>query len=175
MATPLHVCLYNTDPASSEELRSAIGQLNFVRLAAEVTTSDELLPVIEQNNVNLVFFHLDPFASPVVKVIDETSARYPELAMVAISGQIAPEAILAPMRAGCDQFVCKPIDHNDLANAGARGANTRLLSHPQGRCVCVTPASGGCGSTSIACNLALEIGNTVNATCAATITATIAL
>ncbi len=166
MAKVLHVCLYNTDPDASQELQAEISQLNFVRLDAEVSTPEDLAAAIHEYPVNLIFFHMNPFPAQVVEVIDSVSTRHPELAMVAISGRTDPEAILAPMRAGCDQFVCKPIDPADLATAVARVANKRLMSHTQGRCICVAGASGGAGATSIACNLALEIGHLADAPCA---------
>jgi pilus assembly protein CpaE len=162
----LYVCLYNTDPEASEELLGAIRTLNFVRLVAEVNTAENLAEALREEGVNLVFFHLDPDSKPVVAVIDQVAARYPGTALVAISHQTAPDAILAPMRAGCDQFVCEPIDAADLASAVACVASKRLLSQPKSRCICVTGASGGAGTTSIACNLALEIANLTDRECA---------
>ncbi len=166
MSNLLHVCIYNAEPESSKTLQAQIGSLNFVRLVGEVGSPDELANLLHRATVNLVFFHLDPDPEPIVEVIDGVSTKYPELALVAISHKSGPDAILAPMRAGCDQFVCEPIDHNDLANAVARVASRRLLSNTKSRCICVVGASGGAGATSIACNLALEIGNIVDRDCA---------
>ncbi len=166
MSNLLHVCVYNTEPEASKTLQTQICSLNFVRLVGEVGNSDELAQLLHRATVNLVFFHLDPDPEPVVEVIDHVSTKYPELALIAVSHKHGPDAILAPMRAGCDQFVCEPIDHNDLANAVARVASRRLLSNTKSRCICVAGASGGAGATSIACNLALEIGNLVDRECA---------
>lgn len=166
MSNLLHVCLYNTEPASSAALRGAIRTLNFVRIIAEVGTAEDLAVTLKGTEVNLIFFHLDPDARPVVEVIDQVASRYPELALVAVSHQTGPEAILAPMRAGCDQFVCEPIDHADLATAIGRVASKRLFSQPKCRRICVTGASGGAGTTSIACNLALEIAQLTDRECA---------
>jgi pilus assembly protein CpaE len=70
------------------------------------------------------------------------------------------------MRAGCDQFVCEPIDPADLASAVSRVTSKRLLATPKSRCICVTGSTGGAGTTSVACNLALEIGNATDRDCA---------
>jgi pilus assembly protein CpaE len=166
MSNLLHVCIYNTEPESSKPLQAQVTALNFVRLVAEVGSAEALAKTLHQATVNLIFFHLDPNAAAVVEVIDHVSTKYPELALIAVSHQNNPEAILAPMRAGCDQFVCEPIDHNDLANAVARVASRRLLSNAKSRCICVVGSSGGAGTTSIACNLALEIGNLADRDCA---------
>ncbi len=166
MSNLLHVCLYNTDPESSRELVDPIRKLNFVRLVAEVSNPDDLATSLHEGRLNVVFFHLDPDPDSVVEVIDQLATRYPELALIALSHQTDPAAILAPMRAGCDQFVCEPIDPEDLASAVSRVASKRLMTTPKSRCICVTGASGGAGTTSIACNLALEIGNLSNRDCA---------
>ncbi len=166
MSQLLHVCLYNSDPEASAELQNHLKVLNFVRLVPEACTPDELARVLHDYEVNLIFFHLDPNPEPVIEVIDQVSTRYPAIALIAVSKRTDPKDILAPMRAGCDQFVCKPIDPTDLANAVARVASKRLLSRTQGRCICVTGSSGGAGGTSIACNLALEISQITDTECA---------
>ncbi|MFQ5591966.1 MAG: CpaE family protein [Phycisphaerae bacterium] len=166
MSTILQVCLYNTDAEASSELRKHIEALNFVRLVAEVSTAEALASTLTESHVNLVFFHLDPSPSAVLELIDDVSARFPELAMIALSHETGPAAILGPIRAGCDQFVCEPIDHSDLAAAVGRVASKRLFSQGKSRCICVTGATGGSGATSIACNLAMEIAHVTDAKCA---------
>lgn len=166
MSNLLHVCIYNTEPESSNALQAQIGTLNFVRVVAEVNNPDDLANLLHRATVNLIFFHLDPNPDPVVDVIDQVSTKFPELALIALSHKSGPDAILAPMRAGCDQFVCEPIEPSDLASAVSRVASRRLLSNTRSKCVCVIGASGGTGVTSIACNLALEIGNIADRDCA---------
>ena len=166
MSSLLHACVYNKDPNASSDLERHIEQLHFVRLVAEVDSPDALANTLREGLVNLIFFHLDPDPGPIVRVIDDVSARYPELAMIAVSHRLDPESILLPIRPGCDQFVCEPIDSADFANAVARVASRRLSGVHKSRCICVTGASGGAGTTSIACNLALEIGSLVERDCA---------
>ena len=166
MGNLLHVCLYNTEPEASRELEASIKALNFVRFTAEVDTPDKLAEILHQQEVSVVFFHLDPDPNPVIEVIEQVSTRFPALAQIALSHRADPDAILAPIRAGCDQFVCEPIDAADLAAAVSRVASKRLASQPKSRYICVTGASGGAGATSIACNLALEIGHLTERECA---------
>lgn len=166
MSNLLHVCIYNAEPESSKTLQDHVSALNFVRIVAEVGNAETLARTLHQTTVNLIFFHLDPDPAAVLEVIDQVSTKYHDLALIAVSHQTAPEAILAPMRAGCDQFVCEPIDHTDLANAVARVASRRLLANTKSRCIGVVGSSGGAGTTTIACNLALEIGNLTDRDCA---------
>jgi len=166
MSHLIHVCLYNREPEASDELTYALRALNFVRLVSEVHTAEELASTLQHGQVELIFFHLDPNAGDVVEVIDQVSSRFPEIGMIALSHQSGPEAILAPMRAGCDQFVCEPIDTDDLSTAVGRVAAKRLFVQPKSKRIAVTGASGGAGTTSIACNLSLEIGDLTGKDCA---------
>jgi pilus assembly protein CpaE len=165
MSNLLHVCIYNEDPESSKTLQGHVRAQNFIRLIGEVDTPEKLARTLADTTINLVFFHLDPNPENVVAVIDEVSAAYPELAMIAISHQSDPKSIIAPMRAGCDQYVCEPIDSADLANAVSRVASRRLANDVRSQVLCVAGPSGGSGTTSIACNLALEIGNLLERDC----------
>ena len=165
MSNTLQVCIFNTDAQSSNELRTSIGALNFVRVVAEVSDTSHLAEALHNAGINLVFFNLDPDQSAVTDVIEHVSTRHPEVAMIAISRETDVRAVLGPMRAGCDQFVCRPIDQADLANAVARVASRRLARNTRSRCVCVVAPSGGAGATTIACNLALEIGHLSDREC----------
>lgn len=166
MSSQLHACLYNTEPESTQELMDHIRSLKFIRMVGEVSTSDELIGAITEGSVKLVFFHLDPNSKAIVNVIDHISTRFPDLALIAVSHQSDPMAIIGPMRAGCDQFVCEPIDDVDLAHAVTRVVTRRFSGGPRSKCICVTGTSGGAGTTTIACNLAMEIGNLVDRECA---------
>lgn len=166
MGNVLQVCIYNADADASAELTGHIEALNFVRLIGEVRTPMELANALANAHLNLVFFHLDPDAAPVIELIDQVATRHPEIALIAISHETKPEAILAPMRAGCEQFVCEPIDPKDLAGAVSRVSTKRLMSRRKSRCIAVVSSSGGAGATSIACNLALEIGHLTDRNCA---------
>lgn len=166
MSTLLHACIYNQDPSSSKTLEGQVRELNFVRLVGEAKSPEELAKLLQSGQINLIFFHLDPHPDAVVEVIEQVTGRHADLATIALSHKTDPESILAPMRAGCDQFVCEPIDPTDLSNAVTRVASRRLAAVAKSRTICVMGASGGAGATTIACNLALEIGHLSDRDCA---------
>lgn len=166
MSHLIQACLYNQEPAAAKALTTAIRDLNFVRLVAETGTAEELASILQDSHIQLIFFHLDPKPRAVLDVIEQISSRFPEIGLIAISHQTNPDAILEPMRAGCDQFVCEPIDVDDLTTAVNRVAAKRLFVQPRSKRIVVAGASGGAGTTSIACNLALEIGDFTGKNCA---------
>lgn len=158
MSNILPVCLFNMEPEASKKLCDHIRSLGLVRFVTEVQDEEGLANVLDQTPLSLVFFHLDPEPAKVLDIIEQVSERHPDIAIIALSHETSPGAILAPIRAGCDQYVCEPIDAEDLAAAVARVVSKRFLSQGISRCICVTGASGGAGATSIASNLAMEIG-----------------
>jgi len=166
MRRSLHLCLYNTQPERSCELREALAGLNYVHLAREVSTATDLADALADSEIGMVFFHLDPDAESVIEVIDKVATQRPDLALLAASANRDPHVILAAMRAGCAQFVCEPIDPEDLAGATWRAAAQHLTALGKSRLVCVLGASGGVGATTIACNLAMEVGHLTDAQCA---------
>lgn len=165
MKRSLRLCLYNTEPTSSRALHEALAGLNYVRLEVEVSTPQELAHALSATDVGLVFFHLDPDAEAVIELIDKVATQRPDLALMAASDNRDPNIILSAMRSGCAQFVCEPIDPADLAGAMWRAAAQHLAALGKTRVVCVLGASGGAGATTIACNLAMEIGTLTDSQC----------
>lgn len=166
MKRSLRLCLYNTEPGSSRALREALGGLNYVHLEVEVSTSQELAHALSATEIGLVFFHLDPDAAAVIELIDKVATERPDLALMAASDNRDPNIILSAMRAGCAQFVCEPIEPADLASAVWRAAAQHLGALGKTRVISVFGASGGAGVTTIACNLAMEIGDLTETQCA---------
>lgn len=158
MSNIVQVGLFNAEAASSKELSRQIQSLNLVRLVSEVGNDQDLANLLENSSIQVVFFHLDPDHAKTIDLIENVAQRYPDIAMIALSHESDPEGILAPIRAGCDQFVCEPVEPDDLAAALARVMSKRFQTKGMSRCICVTGASGGAGTTSIASTLAMEIG-----------------
>ena len=158
MSNILQVGLFNAEASSSKALSRQIRSLNLIQLVSEVGNEKDLAHLLENSSIQVMFFHLDPNQAKIIELIEQVARRHPDVAMIALSDEMGPEAILAPIRAGCDQYVCEPINPEDLASAVARVVSKRFQTQSTSRCICVTGASGGAGATSIASNLAMEIG-----------------
>jgi pilus assembly protein CpaE len=75
----------------------------------------------------------------------------PETAVFAVSSQTHPDAILEAMRAGCGEYLVKPIDREQLVKAVARIGARRRDKQEQGRAqlLAFMGAKGGCGTTTL--------------------------
>jgi pilus assembly protein CpaE len=84
-------------------------------------------------------------------VAERIHAALPDTAVFAISSQTHPDAILEAMRAGCGEYLIKPIDREQLVKAVARIGARRRDKQEQGRAqlLAFMGAKGGCGTTTL--------------------------
>ncbi len=84
-------------------------------------------------------------------VAERIHTALPETAVFAVSSQTHPDAILEAMRAGCGEYLVKPIDREQLVKAVARIGARRRDKQEQGRAqlLAFMGAKGGCGTTTL--------------------------
>jgi len=163
MAAETRVCIYNTDPGFARALRDKLANIANVKVITEAGDRATLLDVLRRLAVDVLIAHLDPHPHAALETIDAISTMAPDLGIVGLSEDKSPDMIIAAMRAGCRQFVAKPLEPNDLAEALARVSITRMQGAETGKRIAVIGASGGAGTTNIACNLAIELARIAGA------------
>jgi pilus assembly protein CpaE len=79
----------------------------------------------------------------------------PETALFAISSDPQPELIIDAMRAGCSEYLLKPVGREQLLNAVARvgGRRRERLQPNKAQVLAFMGAKGGCGVTSLVTQL----------------------
>jgi pilus assembly protein CpaE len=87
-----------------------------------------------------------------VKLAERIRARLPQAAIFAVSSQTQSNAILEAMRCGCNEYLTKPIDREQLTTAVLRiGANRKeRQDQTRGQVLAFMGAKGGCGVTTLA-------------------------
>jgi pilus assembly protein CpaE len=90
-----------------------------------------------------------------VMMAEHIHAGLPGVAIFAVSSQSQPSAILEAMRCGCSEYLAKPIDREQLANAVVRVGSRRKEKRDQGQAqlLAFMGAKGGCGTTTMATQL----------------------
>jgi len=88
-------------------------------------------------------------------VAERIHGGLPDTAVFAVSSQSHPDAILEAMRAGCGEYLVKPIDREQLLKAVARIGARRKEKQEQGRAqiLAFMGSKGGCGTTTLATQL----------------------
>jgi len=90
-------------------------------------------------------------------VAERIHSGFSETAIFAVSSQTHPEAILEAMRAGCGEYLTKPMEREQLVKAIARIGSRRKEKEKQeqGRAqvLAFMGSKGGCGTTTLATQL----------------------
>ncbi len=84
-------------------------------------------------------------------IAERIHTALPETAVFAVSSQTQPDTILEAMRAGCSEYLTKPIDREQLIKAVARIGTRRRDKQEQNRAqlLAFMGAKGGCGTTTL--------------------------
>ena len=133
------------------------------RVVIEQTTPDDwdsMIKRLQQRQVDLLLLDIVPLEDRVESVIRRIKDELPAVSIIALHKTAEPEAILQAMRAGASEFLYLPFSAH-LKKAMERIATQREAPEKQtklsGRTCAFLSAKGGCGATTIACHVALEL------------------
>lgn len=162
MQRRLRVCLYNTDEGTGEQIHRALGEMPHLEVIAEVPDWDRLRDCVNSTQADMILVNLDADFNENLQIVQFLVRLAPGIGIIGVSGRNDPQSIIQAMRAGCTQFVCSPIETEDLASAITRVQATRMsVAHTSYR-ICAVGSAGGVGATTVACNLALELGHLID-------------
>lgn len=160
MSGDIKTCIYceSADDAYTSELRTSLDRHTAVHIVTEAHDRPGLLDCLGRLPIGLLVIDLDPQPSSALEIMEQVTSDFPTLAIVALSANADPDLMLSAMRAGCRQFIPKPIDLQDLSRALRLvvRSNTDQQAKTE-RLICLVGASGGCGVTTVAGNLSIEL------------------
>ncbi|MCP4245685.1 MAG: MinD/ParA family protein [bacterium] len=157
MERAVRVCFFNTDDTTGKQIRDTIVEMPSLVVVLEAAEWEDLSDAIKTGKVDLVVANLEPDLGEALLVVQQITRVNPGIGVVGISQSKDPQAIIAAMRAGCSQFVCAPVEPDDLESAVDRIQATRKTVVHTSRRICLVGSSGGVGVTTLACNLAMEL------------------
>ena len=156
MATALRLCIF--ERSGNSRIRAEMAAVSDVKICAECADWDAMQEALQAHEPDAAIIHLDKAeieaGFPITQHVAELA---PSCKIIGVCDDHAPDTIIAAMRTGCSQFVRMPIDREDLAQAIDRVRPTGTLGAGRSQKICLMGASGGAGTTTIACNLALEL------------------
>ncbi len=157
----------------SEVLRAELEQA-FQSLAVRVVVDlpempsewSSFLDRLDRMKPDVVMLSMGRLASPLEEVISAVRSTAARPAVFILHTEADPEAILRALRAGASEYLFPPIGQQ-LQAALERVARTREAATertaPGGRVAAFLSAKGGCGATTIACHVALELPRLIDA------------
>jgi DNA-binding response OmpR family regulator len=85
----------------------------------------EAIRILEQEPIDVMLTDVGLPGVDGLRLAEFSKARYPQLAVVVISGRADAETVTAARRAGADDFVAKPFQPAEFIAAAARAVHTR--------------------------------------------------
>lgn len=153
----LRILLYDKARADDERLSNIFEQLEEVSVVTCASTWETASEHLLRKDTDVVAVNLD--FSGGLDVVQKITRQSPGCGIVGVSTNTDALFIIKAMRAGCGQFVCSPIDPEDLVSALQRVRPAKTKSSQSSRNICLVGSSGGAGATAIACNLSMELAH----------------
>ncbi len=101
-------------------------------------------------------------------IAERLHSEYPDVYVFAASSNSQPDRIIAAMRAGCAEYLLKPLQNERVLDGIARveaKQKERVRSKIRGRVISLIGAKGGTGVTALALHLALHLSNGTKRRC----------
>ena len=153
MYVQLNCAIIDADPGNLTELTAFLGQFG-VNVVAALPSADKLPPVLgKQDAPQLVIVNLDPNSHETLKRIATLPRQYPAVSFFVMSQVMDATLLMEAMHLGVKEFIPLPIPEQKFAAAVERVANVHGMGK-RARVLSFVPTIGGCGSTTVACNVA---------------------
>lgn len=120
----------------------------------------EVSRVGEHARIRICFIDYDADPEQAVRVTERLQAEHPDVHLFAVSAYPDPERIIVAMRAGCAEYLLKPLQMDRVQEGLTRVVarhKEKSRSRVRGQVISVIGAKGGTGVTSLALHLGLEL------------------
>lgn len=120
----------------------------------------EIVRALDPAQTRICFIDYDRNTEEAIWMTERLRSEYPNVHSFAVSSYSEPEAIIAAMRAGCAEYLLKPVQHDRVLDGLARveaKQKKRARSTVRGKVITLVGSKGGTGVTSLALHLALEL------------------
>lgn len=164
MFISLSAIIVDHDATNREELGSFL-RSSGLTISASLGSVEELRAVLQRHETpQVVIVNLDPHATTVLDALDPLPRTYAQTAFFAMSQVLDPSLLMRIMSLGFREFIPLPMAEDVLRAALERVAQMHGMSK-RARIIHVVPTIGGCGSTTVACNLAASLAAQGKKTC----------
>jgi pilus assembly protein CpaE len=160
-STVLRIVVVDSDAESRTALRKMLGGMPGAVVVGEFGDVRQALLDTPSRRPDLVLIEIpsgrDEDASGAT--VRKFAENLPEAAILAMGSGVSAEAVLKVIRAGAFEFLSRPVERTDLAEALEKVARVRRGPAPSarktGRVLSVFSTKGGLGVTTVAINLAV--------------------
>jgi pilus assembly protein CpaE len=120
----------------------------------------DIARILDQAQTRICVIDFDQNFEEALATTERLASECPDVFVFAISSRSEPDTIIAAMRAGCSEYLFKPMQIDRLLDAVTRVQSKqreKVRSKTRGKVISLIGAKGGTGVTSLALHLALEL------------------
>jgi pilus assembly protein CpaE len=164
MYVQLNSVIIDGDEANRQELANFLSTFG-VNVTAQFASPENLGTVLMRPDApQLVIVNLDPGAMENLRRLSTLPRQFPTVSFFVMSQVLDPNLLMEAMHLGVKEFIPLPIGEQKFAAAVERVASTHGMGK-RAKIIHVIPTMGGCGSTTVACNVAASLAATGSKTC----------
>ena len=144
------ICVYecpDLDPAAIPDFK----------VATTTSSRQELMNAITSLDIAAVVLNID--ADRAIETIISLLEVKPEIGIVGVTDGSNAKSLIEAQRVGCSQFATRPLDPDDLIQALRRAVHPAGNGAQDCETIAVLGATGGAGSTTVACYLGVELAS----------------
>lgn len=156
MYIQMNSVIVDADATNRQELANFLGQFGITVMSQ--LPSLEMLPAMlsRSDGPQLVIINLDPNAREMIKKVSHLPRQHPQVSFFLMSQVLDPDLLMEAMHAGVREFIPLPMTEAKFSAALERVAQQYGMGK-RARMIHVIPTMGGCGSTTVACNVAASL------------------
>lgn len=159
------IAIVDPSDITREPLRNLLLGVESVWIEAECTRYEFFMDVVQQSVPDIAIISLDADQNKALQLIAQTSADYPSLPILAISGRGDGQSILQALRSGAREFLTQPVVLEDMLKALRRlgdSSDNGAGKKTESLVVSILGSRGGVGCTSLAVNLGCTLAEDKN-------------
>jgi pilus assembly protein CpaE len=156
MYVTLSCAIVDADPNNRQELASFLARFG-VQCTAQFGAIEPLSVYLTRGDLpQLVVINLDPGAHDILMKMASLPRQYPNISFFVMSQVLDLHLLMEAMHLGIREFIPLPMSEEKLSAAIDRVAQGMGMGK-KARIIHVIPTIGGCGSTTVACNVAAAL------------------
>lgn len=156
MYVPLNCVIIDADPSNRQELAAFLGRFG-VHVVAQLAGIESLPAMLNRADApQLVVVNLDPAAGESLRRLGSLPRQHPQISFFVMSQILDANLLMDAMHLGVREFIPLPMSEEKLTAAIERVAQSFGMGK-KAKIISVIPTIGGCGSTTVACNIAASL------------------
>lgn len=152
------VVLVTDDPETATVVAAALESTHQIEVKKVCRNLQQVIPILERTPTTGVLVDIDPNPAKALSELDPVISKFPNVRFIALTENQKDDLVLEAMQVGVRHLLRKESIAPEFAGALHRVLpRDSAMRRKQGAAITLLAASGGCGSTTLAINLANEI------------------